>query len=86
MDATRRALLLQRISHAATQTESGTILMREKSIDVQKDLIQMVDKSEDTDGAITIRRDRPGGCKCLFSINTHQVIAHRILIEFFYIQ
>lgn len=65
LDATRRALLAQRISHVATQTESGAILMREKSIDVQKDLIQMVDKSEDTDGAITIRRDRPGGCKSL---------------------
>lgn len=64
LDASRRALLAQRISHIATQTESGAILMREKSIDVQKDLIRMVDKSEDTDGAITIRRDRPGGCKC----------------------
>lgn len=63
LDATRRALLAQRISHVATQTEFGAILMGEKSIDVQKDLIQMVDKSEDTDGAITIRRDRPGGCK-----------------------
>lgn len=62
LDATRRALLAQRISHTGTQTDSGAILLREKSIGVQKDLIQMVDKSEDTDGAITIRRDRPGGC------------------------
>lgn len=73
LDATRRALLAQRISHVGTQTESSAVLMREKSIDVQKDLIQMVDKSEDTDGAITIRRDDLSGCKtCL--INIYKII------------
>lgn len=67
LDATRRALLAQRISHVGTQTEDNrAILMRDKSSDVQKDLIQMVDKSEDTDGTITIRKDRPGGCNSIY--------------------
>lgn len=69
MDATRRALLAQRISHVGTQTDSGAILMREKAIEVQKDLIKMLDKSEDTDGAITIRRDRPGGSEYRNSVS-----------------
>lgn len=73
LDATRRALLAQRILHVGTQTDFGAILMREKSIDAQNDLIQMVDKSEDTDGTITICRDRPGGCKSYLIIyNNYQ--------------
>lgn len=64
LDATRRALLAQKINHIGTQTDAYATLMREKAIDVQKDLIQMLDKSADTDGTITIRKDRPGGCKC----------------------
>lgn len=63
LDATRRALLAQKINHVATQTDAHATLMREKSIGVQKDLIQMLDKSEHTDGTVTIRKDRPGGCK-----------------------
>lgn len=63
MDATRRALLAQKINHVATQTDAYATLMREKSIGVQKDLIKMIDKAEHTDGTITIRKDRPGGCK-----------------------
>lgn len=62
LDATRRALLAQRICHVGTQTDT-VVILREKAIGVQKDLIRMVDKCEDTDGTITIRRDRPGGCK-----------------------
>lgn len=64
LDATRRALLAQKINHVGTQTDAYATLLREKSIGVQKDLIRMVDKSEHTDGTITIRKDRPGGCKC----------------------
>lgn len=64
LDATRRALLAQKINHIGTQTDAYATLLREKSIGVQKDLIRMVDKSEDTDGTITIRKDRPGGRKC----------------------
>lgn len=63
LDATRRALLAQKINHVATQTDAYATLLREKAIGVQKDLILMHDKSEDTDGTITIRKDRPGGCK-----------------------
>lgn len=63
LDATRRALLAQRITHIGTQTESTATLLREKSIGVQNDLILMLDKCEDTDGQITIRNDRPGGCE-----------------------
>lgn len=64
LDATRRALLAQRISHIGTQTEDErATLLREKAIDVQTDLIEMLDKAEDTDGTVTIRKDRPGGCK-----------------------
>lgn len=63
LDATRRALLAQKINHIGTQTDAYATLLREKAIGVQKDLILMLDKSEHTDGTITIRRDRPGGCK-----------------------
>lgn len=63
LDATRRALLAQKINHVGTQTDAYTTLLREKAIGVQKDLIRMVDKSEHTDGTITIRKDRPGGRK-----------------------
>lgn len=67
MDATRRALLAQRISHIGTQTEDErATLLREKAVDVQTDLIEMLDKAEDTDGTVTIRKDRPGGCKFYF--------------------
>lgn len=61
LDATRRALLAQKINHVGTQTDAYATLLREKAIGVQKDLIRMVDKSEHTDGTITIRKDRPGG-------------------------
>ncbi|XP_055322630.1 uncharacterized protein LOC129578312 [Sitodiplosis mosellana] len=61
LDATRRALLAQKINHVATQTDAYATLLREKAIGVQKDLIRMVDKAEHTDGTITIRKDRPGG-------------------------
>lgn len=63
LDATRRALLAQKINHVGTQTDAYATLLREKSIGVQKDLIEMLDKSADTDGTITIRKDRPGGCE-----------------------
>lgn len=62
LDATRRALLAQRISHIGTQTDDErATLLREKAIDVQTDLIETHDKAADTDGTVTIRRDRPGG-------------------------
>ncbi|XP_031619605.1 uncharacterized protein LOC116338469 [Contarinia nasturtii] len=61
LDATRRALLAQKINHVGSQTDAYTTLLREKAIGVQKDLIKMIDKCEDTDGTITIRKDRPGG-------------------------
>lgn len=64
LDATRRALLAQKINHVATQTDAYATLLREKATGVQKDLILMHDKSADTDGTITIRKDRPGGCEC----------------------
>lgn len=63
LDATRRALLAQKINHIATQTDAYATMLREKATGVQKDLILMHDKSADTDGTITIRKDRPGGCK-----------------------
>lgn len=64
LDATRRALLAQKICHIGIQTEPSTTLLREQSIDVQKDLIRKMDKSMDTDGVVTIRRECPRGCKC----------------------
>lgn len=63
LDATRRALLAQRICHVGTQTDMKATLVREKEIDVQKDLIEMFDKSMDTDGAVTIRKEYSSGCK-----------------------
>lgn len=80
MDATRRALLAQKINHIATQTDAHATILREKATGVQNDLILMLDKSADTDGTITIRKDRPGGCEsipCLSSslyllLNMHQ--------------
>lgn len=62
LDATRRALLAQKICHIGIQTEPTTALVREQSIDVQKDLIRKMDKAMDTDGVITIRRECPRGC------------------------
>lgn len=64
LDATRRALLAQKINHVATQTDAYATMLREKSTGIQNDLIVMLDKCEATDGTITIRKDRPGGCKC----------------------
>lgn len=72
LDATRRALLAQKINHVGTQTDAYTTLLREKAVGVQKDLIRMVDKSEHTDGTITIRKDRPGGRK-YFGIFASQI-------------
>lgn len=63
LDATRRALLAQKICHIGIQTEPSTTLVREQSIGVQKDLIRKIDKSMDTDGVVTIRRECPRGCK-----------------------
>lgn len=65
LDATRRALLAQKINHVSTQTDAYATMLREKSTDVQDDLIVMLDKCEATDGTITIRKDRPGGCMYL---------------------
>lgn len=65
LDATRRALLAQRICHIGVQTEPTTTLMREQSIGVQNDLIRKVDKSMDTDGVVMIRRECPRGCNLL---------------------
>lgn len=65
LDATRRALLAQRINHMGTQTEhpfSTTMLMREKQTDIQSDLIGLTDASMETDGAVTLRQECPGGC------------------------
>lgn len=62
LDATRRALLAQKICHIGIQTEPTTTLVREQSIDVQTDLIRKMDKSMDTDGVVTIRRECPQGC------------------------
>lgn len=69
LDATRRALLAQKINHVATQTDAYATMLREKSTGVQDDLIVMLDKCEATDGTITIRKDRPGGCKYTNSID-----------------
>lgn len=63
LDATRRALLAQKINHVATQTDAYATMLRERATGVQKDLILMLDKSADTDGTVTIRKDRPGGSK-----------------------
>lgn len=65
LDATRRALLAQRITHMGTQTDPFklAVLMREKTTDIQKDLIGLEDKSMETDGAVTLRQECPGGCK-----------------------
>lgn len=65
LDATRRALLAQRICHMATQTDPifTTVLLREKQTDIQKDLIGLEDKAMETDGAVMIRQEYPGGCK-----------------------
>lgn len=64
LDATRRALLAQRITHTGTQTDPFklAVLMREKQTDIQKDLIGLEDKSMETDGAVTLRQECPGGC------------------------
>lgn len=64
LDATRRALLAQRITHMATQTDPifTTVLLREKQTDIQKDLIGLEDKGMETDGAVMIRQEYPGGC------------------------
>lgn len=67
LDATRRALLAQKICHIGVQTEPSTTLVREQSIDVQKDLIRKMDKAMDTDGVITIRRECPRGCNLSIS-------------------
>lgn len=64
LDATRRALLAQRINHISTQTDqpySTTMLMRDQETDIQKDLIGLEDKSMETDGAVTLRQECPGG-------------------------
>lgn len=82
LDATRRALLAQKINHIGTQTDAYATLMREKSIGVQKDLIQMLDKSADTDGTITIRKDRPGGCKYLHIQFSHFSFKNKIYCNF----
>lgn len=66
LDATRRALLAQRINHIGTQTEnpySTTIAVREQQTDIQKDLIGLEDKSMETEGAVTMRQECPGGCE-----------------------
>lgn len=63
LDATRRALLAQRIGNVATQTEPRTILVRDQCIDAQRDLIKTCDKSFETDGELTIRKENPTGCK-----------------------
>lgn len=68
LDATRRALLAQKICHIGIQTEPTTTLVREQSIDVQKDLIRKMDKSMDTDGVITIRRECPQGCNAFHTL------------------
>lgn len=48
--------------------------MREKETDIQKDLIGLEDKSMETDGAVTIRSECPGGCKYFETI--HIVISN----------
>lgn len=63
LDVTRRALLAQKITHTGTQTDSVATLLREKSIGVQKDLIRTRDKTVETDGLVTIRKEMPGGCE-----------------------
>lgn len=63
LDASRRALIAQKIGHIGTQTDIRPTLYRDRSIDVQRDLIKKIDKSFDTDGEITIKKEGAGGCK-----------------------
>lgn len=87
LDATRRALLAQKICHIGIQTEPTTSFVREKSIDTY-DLIRKNDKAVDTDGVITIRRQCPRGCKFLliyfeflltiFSCHFSVIITHTV--------
>lgn len=59
----RRALRAHKTTTVSVQTDPlSTKLLKEVSIDVQKDLIQMDDQSVETDGAVTIKKERPGGC------------------------